>query len=1373
MNEPQFSNISDRIPPQNIEAEEAILGGILLDPEAISRVAELLQPESFALKSHQIIYRATLTLHFQGKPTDLMTVTTWLADQKLLEQVGGQLKLTQLVDRTVSAVNIDQYGLLVLDKKIRRSLINGAYNIIELAYDTSQDLETVLDKSEQQIFNISQVRPQQDLVSIGETLIDTFQEIEDRNEGISLPGIPCGFYDLDAMTGGFQRSDLIIIAGRPSMGKCLSFDSKIVLSDGSVVTIQEIYNRQKAQILTLKSDWKLKITEPSDFIDDGIKPVFRVTTKLGRFVESTLTHPFLMIQGWRPLAELKPGDKIAIPRQLNCFGNENLPEYQVKILGYLLGDGGLTNSNAVLTNNNPKIQQDFIESVLNFNLKVRIDNSNRSRADSLNAVKDLKLIIESRQIFSETLQKIAQSKGISRLAIAQRLGVTTSAVDAWMNGKSVPKLEFFEQLCNLLNVDAEILAPDGIETIQKNSKNSLVIWLQKMGLWGKNSHQKTIPEIIFRLERSQIALFLNRLFATDGWATLLASGQCQLGYASVSEELARQVQHLLLRFGIIATLKKRSIKYKETRRTAWQLDITDALSIKTFISEIGIFSKEKTLLKIEQALMNKHYQTNRDLIPVEIWQEIATVKGDESWQSLAKRAGILGYSNIHVGKRQLSRERLWTLATVLEDLPLQQLATSEIYWDEIVSIEFVGEKQVYDLTIPETHNFVANDICVHNTSFAVGLGHNIAKGHKLPIAIFSLEMSKGQLVQRLLSSEAKIESNRIRSGRISQSEWEPLTMAISSLAELPIFIDDTPNITVTEMRSKTRRLQAENGGALGLVLIDYLQLMEGGSDNRVQELSRITRSLKGLARELSVPVIALSQLSRSVESRTNKRPMLSDLRESGCLTGDSLITLADTGLQVPIKELVGQSGFSVWALNAKTMKLETAMVSHAFSTGIKPVFTLKTRLGRKIRATANHKFLTIQGWKRLDELSSKQHICLPRHLSISGKQTMTYSEVALLGHLIGDGCTLPRHAIQYTTREIDLAENVAFLTKELFGDAIVPRISPERGWYQVYLPATQGLTHSVRNPIAKWLDSLGVFGLRSYEKFLPQDLFSQPQELIACFLRHLWCTDGCIKLLAGKKPKPIAYYSSSSQRLAFDVQTLLLRLGINAKLKMISQTGKGRNQYHVTITGKPDLELFIQKIGAAGEYKLGSLQEISEHLGNCIHNPNRDVIPKEVWKTYVVPAMQIIGMTTREIQSRLGQSYCGSTLYKANLSRERALKVANIVQSNELLALANSDVYWDEIVAIIPDGEEEVFDLTVPGLHNFVANNIIVHNSIEQDADLVMMIYRDDYYNPDTPDRGITEIIIAKHRNGPTGTIKLLFDPQFTKFRNLANPRSS
>ena len=159
------------------------------------------------------------------------------------------------------------------------------------------------------------------------------------------------------------------------------------------------------------------------------------------------------------------------------------------------------------------------------------------------------------------------------------------------------------------------------------------------------------------------------------------------------------------------------------------------------------------------------------------------------------------------------------------------------------------------------------------------------------MAVFSLEMSKEQLVQRLLASEAGIESSYLRSGRISQTQWEPLSRAIDKLSDTPIFIDDTSNITVTQMRSQARRLQAEQNGNLGLIVIDYLQLMEGAGDNRVQELSRITRSLKGLARELSVPIIALSQLSRGVEARTNKRPMLSDLRESGSIEQDADIVM--------------------------------------------------------------------------------------------------------------------------------------------------------------------------------------------------------------------------------------------------------------------------------------------------------------------------------------------------------------------------------------------------------------------------------------------------------------------------------------------------
>jgi len=155
-----------------------------------------------------------------------------------------------------------------------------------------------------------------------------------------------------------------------------------------------------------------------------------------------------------------------------------------------------------------------------------------------------------------------------------------------------------------------------------------------------------------------------------------------------------------------------------------------------------------------------------------------------------------------------------------------------------------------------------------------------------PVLIFSLEMSKLQLVYRLLSSETGIESSRLRSGRIAQHEWETLGNALSVISRMPIYLDDTANITVSEVRSKARRLAMEHGGASPVVFIDYLQLMEGATDNRVQELAKISRSLKGLARELNVPLFFLSQLSRAVESRANKRPMMADLRESGALEQD-------------------------------------------------------------------------------------------------------------------------------------------------------------------------------------------------------------------------------------------------------------------------------------------------------------------------------------------------------------------------------------------------------------------------------------------------------------------------------------------------------
>jgi replicative DNA helicase len=395
--EARFEALPDQLPPQNLEAEEAVLGGILLDPDALGRIADVLRPEAFYLAAHREIYRTALMLHGQGKPTDLTAMAAWLADTGQLEKVGGSSRLVELVERTLSTASIDQVARLVMDKYLRRQLIRSGNAVIRLGFEQGKPMEQVLDEAEQQIFSISQQKPSVGLTPTAEILTSTFNEIESRSLGTSVAGIPVNFYDLDAITQGLQRSDLVIVAGRPAMGK---------------------------------------------------------------------------------------------------------------------------------------------------------------------------------------------------------------------------------------------------------------------------------------------------------------------------------------------------------------------------------------------------------------------------------------------------------------------------------------------------------------TSIVLNIAKNVAQLHGLPVCLFSLEMSKEQLTYRLLSMEVGIESGRLRTGRLQQEEWPLLGKGIDTLGQLPLFIDDKPNSGVLEMRSLCRRLMAEQGKELGLIVIDYLQLMEGSTpDNRVQELSRITRGLKGMARELNVPVMALSQLSRGVESRTNKRPMLSDLRESGSIEQDADLVL--------------------------------------------------------------------------------------------------------------------------------------------------------------------------------------------------------------------------------------------------------------------------------------------------------------------------------------------------------------------------------------------------------------------------------------------------------------------------------------------------
>jgi replicative DNA helicase len=631
-----------------------------------------------------------------------------------------------------------------------------------------------------------------------------------------------------------------------------------------------------------------------------------------------------------------------------------------------------------------------------------------------------------------------------------------------------------------------------------------------------------------------------------------------------------------------------------------------------------------------------------------------------------------------------------------------------------------------------------------------------------PVVVFSLEMSRHEVVQRMLASEARVDMQRIKKGSLQEQDWTRLSAALGRLAEAPVFIDDSANVTLMEMRAKCRRLKGRHG--LGLVVIDYLQLMQSPkkSENRQQEVSEISRALKIMAKDLDVPVVCASQLNRGVEYRSDKRPLLGDLRESGCLTGDTLVALA-SGERAPINSLVGDRP-EVVTLDGWHM--QTRRVSKVWRTGRKQVYKLTTATGRTIRATANHPFRTLHGWTSFEDLSKGSRIAVPR----AYPETILPGEVdarhlVLLGHLIGDGSFLRNLPLRYASQsEANIAAVVD--AAKAFGVEARVKFEPAARCTYVFLPAPYRLARGRRNPIVEWLDDLGLYDKRSHEKFVPEFVFSRSRAEIGLFLRHLWATDGCVWLSRnGRGPKVVIYYGTNSRRLAHDVQHLLARLGIISRIKT-TQKGNHRPGYNVTVTGNADQLRFALIVGGHGERAL-AVSEALKILQETKANTNRDTIPVEIWDL-VKSRMREQSITQRAMGAMRNSTYGGTSHFKFAPSRSLLNVYAEHLEDVELKEIANSDVFWDAVVSIEPDGLEDVYDMTVPTTHNFVANGLILHNSIEQDSDLVMFIYRDEVYNPDSEQKGEAELIVAKHRNGPTGLLRLAFMNQYTKFANIA-----
>jgi replicative DNA helicase len=297
------------------------------------------------------------------------------------------------------------------------------------------------------------------------------------------------------------------------------------------------------------------------------------------------------------------------------------------------------------------------------------------------------------------------------------------------------------------------------------------------------------------------------------------------------------------------------------------------------------------------------------------------------------------------------------------------------------------------------------------STLAVNIAENAALGSQKSAAIFSMEMSAESLTLRMLSSLGRINQGHLRSGRLQEEDWPRIDSAMTQLSSASIHVDETPGLTPTEVRARARRLKRERG--LDLIVVDYLQLMQvsGTKENRATEISEISRSLKALAKELKVPVIALSQLNRGVEQRTEKKPVMSDLRE--CVTGDTLVCLAD-GRRVPIRDLVDQTP-DVLSMTPDG-RITRAQAEIVWRVGKKPVYEVTLASGRKLRATGKHRLYSSFGWQQVSDLGPGDRLGVARRLpEPEVVEKWPEDRVALLAHLIGDGSCLKQQPMRYAT----------------------------------------------------------------------------------------------------------------------------------------------------------------------------------------------------------------------------------------------------------------------------------------------------------------------------------------------------------------------
>ncbi|TAL21641.1 MAG: replicative DNA helicase, partial [Frankiales bacterium] len=1040
----------------------------------------------------------------------------------------------------------------VAEQAILRRLVEAGTRIVQLGYGAAGagGVDDVVDRAQQSIYDVTERRSSEDYTLLEQLMQPTMDELEAiGSRGGSMSGVPTGFADLDGLTNGLHPGQLIVIAGRPGLGKALALDTPLPTPTGWT-TMGEV---QVGDLLLGADGTPTRVTGATAVMQG--RPCFEVVFSDGTRVVADAEHQWLThtrasrrgrggAPAIRTTAEIAETVRCATAdaranHSIATCGALQLPEAELPLppyaLGVWLGDGH--SAGARVTTNDPEIvmhleAEGLVVSQQSGTMLYGLQLPTEAIAGRICVVCGDAFLPRASNVVTCGRSCGGRAKGHGGLATCADCGGPSSGLAR----------------C------ASCRADHG--TVQA--------LLRKAGVL----NDKHIPTEYLRASEAQRRALLAGLMDTDG--TVTPTGNLQ--FAVTSERLAHDVHELVLSLGYRCSMTTKPVKGRTpASSTCFTLNWT---------------TDDRTFRLERKHLLHK-----------------------ERSRSTAARTGL----------------RWITSVTRIVSVPVRCV--------EVDSAD---------------HLYLATRAMIptHNSTMGLDIARSASVKHGLPAAIFSLEMSKTEITMRLLSAEARVPLHHMRSGTMTDDDWARLARRMGEVAEAPLYIDDSPNLTMMEIRAKARRLRQRND--LQLIVIDYLQLMSGNkkAENRQQEVSELSRSLKLLAKELEIPVIAMSQLNRGAEQRTDKKPQIADLRESGCLPASTRVMRADTGAEVTLGELFasGATDVPVWSLD-DSLRYVRRHLTHVFSTGRKEVFRLRLASGKSVTATANHPFLTYDGWRPLGELAPGSRIAVPRH---------------------------------------------------------VPAPELETAWSD-----DQVREHTLRTAV-----------LGTQDRAAAAAVAHLPKKQIRVFLRMLWQSIG--SLPTGGWPTLRA-----PGELLDDVSRLLLRFGISVYVSA--------SREELVIVEAADRKRFLTEIALAARAE-GPLTGVP------------DTVPEQVWERVREAMLGRVPAPAGSLPGLVGE-----------------------LQAAELELAATNDVLWDEVVAIDARGEEEVFDATVLGTHNFIADGIAVHNSIEQDADMVILLHREDAYEKESPRAGEADFIVAKHRNGPTATITVAFQGHYSRFVDM-NP---